>query len=241
MKLFANFISLFKILLPLTCPLCGAETEKGFNNFCPECFKKLPFIDENQPECPGCGGVLDSALAVCSLCLNEKERPWQRGYSVMEYRDAARKLVGMMKYGNSPELARQLGDLIADKVQKLDLDIDMIIPVPLNWRRRLSRGYNQSQLLAEVVGKRLHLPVVNAVRRTGNRSNQARRSRTERHRELRGIFVLRSGVQLKNKHILLLDDVLTTGATLTAVSGELLKSSPASLRVITLARTPRKV
>ncbi len=236
------FISLFKLLLPLPCPLCGAETERGFNSFCPECYKQLPFIDENQPECPGCGGVLDSALAVCSLCLNENERPWLRGYSVLEYRDSARKLVGMLKYGNSPELARQLGGLIADKLQKLDLGTDMVIvPVPLNLRRRLSRGYNQSQLLAEVVGKRLRLPVVNAVKRTGNRSVQARRSRTERHRELRGLFSLRSGVQLADKHILLLDDVLTTGATLSAVSRELLKSKPASLRVITLARTPWKV
>ena len=235
-----SFIQLFNLAVPLGCPLCGAETDAGFNNFCPECYRKLPFIDDTKPVCPGCGGELDSALAVCSLCLNESERPWQRGYSVLEYRDSARKLVSMMKYGNSPELARPLGALLAQKLTKLDLETDMIVPVPLHFRRQWTRGYNQSQLLAEVAGKHLGIPVVNAVKRGGSRSRQAGRNRQERHRALTGIFSLRSNVSLEGRHVLLLDDVITTGATLTAVSRVVLKGKPASLHVITLARTPRK-
>ena len=234
------FIHLFNLAVPLSCPLCGAETEAGFNSFCSECYRKLPFIDDTQPACPGCGGVLDSALAVCSLCLNESERPWQRGYSVLEYRDSARQLVSVMKYSNSPELARPLGNLLAKKLTELALDIDVIVPVPLHFWRQCTRGYNQSQLLAEVAGKRLGIPVVNAVKRIGLRSRQAGRNRQERHRSLKGIFALRSDISLEGKRVLLLDDVITTGATLTAVSRVVLKGKPASLQVITLARTPRK-
>lgn len=235
------FIRLLNTILPLPCPGCGSVYSPGFNRFCPECLNALPFISDEKPLCPGCGGVLDSALAVCTLCLNETERPWIKAYSIMEYRDSAKTLIGKLKYGNSPEIARPLGDLAAEKIINSQIRADMLIPIPLHFSRELARGYNQTDLIAQIAGKKSGLPVVNALKRIHKRSNQAKRNRADRHRQLAGIFALRNNVSLQGKHILLLDDVITTGATLHAAAKVLLKTHPASLSVITIARTPGKL
>ena len=223
--------------LPLPCPACRKKSGKRINSFCDECLGKLPFIGNNASLCPGCGGVLDGTLARCSQCLMEPERPWERAWSVMEYRDYGRDLIRRFKFGNCPELARPLGYLLADRIAECKIQADLIVPVPLHFIRELRRGYNQAGLLAEITGKQCRIDRADILMRRTMRSRQAGRNRKERHRDLEGIFKVRKGVLLSGKRVLLIDDIFTTGATLHAAAAALLEAGPEAVTVLTLART----
>ena len=114
----------------------------------------------------------------------------------------------------------------------------MIVPMPLHFTRLLSRGYNQSLLLAKIAGRKCGIPVKDVLKRKYLRSHQAGRNRSERHKNIAGSMCLKERESVTGKHVLLLDDVFTTGATLHAAAMALKKGKPASIQVITLARTP---
>lgn len=181
---------------------------------------------------------MTGALACCTQCLAEPERPWSRAFTVMHYRGMAGTLIRRFKFYNTPELARALGYLLAEKIRQNKISADMIVPVPLHFTRLFNRGYNQSLLLAQIAGKECGIPVRAVLKRKHLRSHQAGRSRTDRHKELAGSMILKDEFDISGKNILLLDDVFTTGATLHAATLALKKGDPASVKVITLARTP---
>ena len=224
------------ILFP--CPGCGKSSGSGGNAFCESCKAKLEIIPEDAECCPGCGGIISGALACCTQCLAEPERPWQRAYTVMPYKQEAGDFIRRFKFHNTPELARPLGYLLADKIRQNDITADMIVPVPLHFTRLLSRGYNQSLLLAQITGKECGIPVKDVLKRKYLRHHQAGSSRKARHKNIAGSMYLKDRESVAGKHILLLDDVFTTGATLHAAAMALNKGKPSSIQVITLARTP---
>ena len=181
---------------------------------------------------------MTGALAVCDQCLAEAERPWRKAYTLMIYRDHTRHAIHRFKFGNSPELARPFGHLMAEKIIENQLNADFLVPIPLDFMRQFSRGYNQSLLLAEMVSKITGIPTCQPLRRIKRRSRQSGRNRIDRHKELAGNFVLKSPEAVKNRNILLIDDIFTTGATLDAATTTLLSGGAASVTVFTLARTP---
>lgn len=233
-KLFSGF----RNFLPLPCPLCRRGTPVLPNGFCENCLKQLDLIPPDESCCPGCGGRMTGALAVCAQCIAEPERLWLKAYTMMPYRKYAKEAIRSFKFHNRPELARPFGMILADKIISAGIKADLVMGVPLHFMRQFSRGYNQSQLLAEVVASRCHIPAGQPLKRVRKRSHQARRNRNDRHRELAGSFILKSPEMVKNRNILLIDDVLTTGATLHAATNALLTGHPASVTIITLARTP---
>ena len=226
------------ILLP--CPCCGKSSGSRINALCPECLKQLEIIPENVECCPGCGGIMTGALACCDQCLAEPDRPWKRAFTVMPYCGTAGKLIRRLKFYNSPELARPLGYLLAEKIKHNRIEADLIIPIPLHFSRLLSRRYNQSMLLAEIAGRECGIPVREVLKRKQLRSKQSERSRSDRHKELAGTVILKYPEAVSGKRILLLDDVMTTGATLHTAAVALQKANPASITVLTLARTPSR-
>ena len=226
------------ILLP--CPGCGGCSSNGGNSLCPECLKQLEILPADAVCCPGCGGIMTGALACCSQCLAEPERPWKQAFTVMPYSGMAAQLIRRLKFYNAPELARPLGYLLAEKIQQHHIEADFIVPIPLHFTRLLSRSYNQSLLLAQVAGKKCHIPVRQILRRQHLRSRQSERSRSDRHKELAGSMILKRPESVAGKRILLLDDVFTTGATLHAAASALLKAHPESVTVLTLARAPSR-
>ena len=230
-----------KICLPLPCPGCGSNDNTRPNALCKECVRKLSLFPDDANFCPGCGGIMDTPLAVCSQCLIEPDRPWSRAYSLASYQGLTRQLITRLKYHSSPEIARALGYLTGEMILTRQIKADIIVPVPLHFMRRMERGYNQAQLLAKFAGKIAAIPVYDLLTRRHKRSRQATRNRSERHKALSGIFSFNRKISIAGKHILLLDDVFTTGATLHAAAEILLKESPASLQVITAARTPMKL
>ena len=225
-------------ILPLPCPACRSNEADMPNGFCRECREKLMLYPESMQRCPGCGGMMTGALAVCIQCLAEPERPWQKAYSMMPYRGFARNLIRNLKFSKRPELARAFGMLLAENLRQNNISADLIVPVPLHFARQFSRGYNQSQLLADVLSSFCKIPVSQPLRRIRKRSHQSRRNRSDRHRELSGTFILTAPEKVKDRHILMIDDVFTTGATLHAAVKTVMDGSPASVTIITLARTP---
>lgn len=224
--------------LPLPCPWCREGDGGGRNDLCPKCRERLAFIDTSLPGCPGCGGSNCGTLALCPQCLNEPERLWLRAVALLEYRDDAGEMIRSFKFQNRPELARPLGDMLAQKVIASGIDFDLIVPVPLYWRRLWQRGYNQAALLGERIASASGRKQLHVLKRVLRRTQQAQRNRKERHSELAGSFKLIAPQKVKGRTILLVDDVLTTGATLHAAAAELLKAEPLALYVAVLARTP---
>jgi ComF family protein len=148
-------------------------------------------------------------------------------------------MIHHFKYTSIDVLAGPLGELMVQALP-LDLQVDMIVPVPLHWRRKLWRGFNQSELLARPLESRLRVPVVLAIRKCRHTETQASSTPAERRSNLTGAFVLAGPNIVEGKRVLLVDDVLTTGATVTICSALLRRGGAKSVTVLTLARVDRR-
>jgi ComF family protein len=122
----------------------------------------------------------------------------------------------------------------------LERNFDSVIAMPMHWRKRWERGFNQAELLAEPVAKRLGLPLKRNLRRTRHTQAQAGLDEAARRANLRGSFTVVAGEQLSGQHVLLIDDVFTTGATLRAASAALKSAGAARVSALTLARVDRR-
>lgn len=222
----------------LPCPRCHSGDGSGNNCFCPDCLSELPLVDPGA-RCRGCGGELDGALALCSQCLPEADRPWIDAVTVLEYRGEARKLIADFKFRGRVELARPLGILAASAFRAAGFEADFIVPIPLHWTRQLYRGFNQTELLGSIISRELDIPLCPALRRTSRGRKQSTLGRKARLQNLRHRFAVRPGTLPANARVLLLDDVFTTGATLNAAALLLQHAGCGPIRVLTICRTPR--
>ena len=216
------------------CPGCGSAAGRGRNSFCADCRKLLPPIA--APHCPGCGGRLDGILQCCSKCVNIGPRPWREAYAGLEFRGYARDLLLRFKYSNVPELAHPFAELLAEYHPEAAQAADGLVPIPLHYLRYWKRSYNQAELLARELGRHWHLPVLPVLRRVRPVLRQAGLTREQRLSNLKGAFRLRRRPDLAGRRLLVIDDVFTTGATLTAAVKLLQSAGAAEIRVLTLAR-----
>ena len=117
---------------------------------------------------------------------------------------------------------------------------DVIVPMPLHWRKRLQRGFNQAELLGRQVSNRTGIPLVNALKRRKRTDPQAGLTRAQRRTNVAGAFEVRRPADVQGRHVLLIDDVLTTGATASACSAVLKRAGASRVTVLTLARADRR-
>ncbi len=148
-----------------------------------------------------------------------------------------------LKFRRLEYLGVQLGRAVADLLRSELADCDLVVPVPLHWRRFLRRGYNQAAVIARPVAAELDLPVASVLRRRRATPAQSRLRRAERRSNLRDAFSLRrlaftAGVSCIGRRVLLVDDVVTTGTTLETAATELRRAGAASVTALTIARTP---
>jgi ComF family protein len=150
-----------------------------------------------------------------------------------------RRLLYQLKYKGKKEAGYFLGRLLGSRIQKSNLKIpDYIIPVPLHPSKQRRRGYNQSAILARGVSEILGIPVLeNTLKRTSHTQTQTQKGRFERWQNVEAVFECREVQKLKNKHVLLIDDVVTTGATLEAAGSRLLEIEGLTLSLATAAYT----
>ncbi|HTB11849.1 MAG TPA: ComF family protein [Bryobacteraceae bacterium] len=161
-------------------------------------------------------------------------------YTFGSYEETLRELIHLFKYSQIRPLAKPLGALIARAIPR-EHRFDLMIPMPLHWKKRWSRGYNQSELLAREVARRWGVPVANVVRRVKPTAPQAGLSNSKRRLNVRGAFAIRKGQSIKGLRVLLIDDVLTTGATASACARVLKRAGASHVAVAAVARTDRRM
>lgn len=230
------------LLYPPRCLGCGTLVQSDFG-LCGACWRDTPFISGTV--CDSCGqplpGAGDGHRLECDDCL-ARPRPWDRGRAALLYRDKGRALVLALKHGDRQEIARPAALWMAAAARSL-LGPDMLVaPVPLHWGRLFRRRYNQSALLSRHLARAAglaHCP--DLLIRTRRTPPQEDKSTTQRFADLDGAIAphKRRGARMRGRPVLLVDDVMTSGATLSACALACRDGGAASVSVVTLARVAK--
>jgi ComF family protein len=214
--------------IPVCRPCLKAPEPFSADYFCISC--RTPFHN---------GFPLDSE-GRCALCRSGL-RGFDAAYCFGSYEGVLRELIHLFKYGRIATLARPLTDFLTAALPR-DEQFDAIVPVPVHWRRRWSRGFNQAELLGQALARRTGVPVLNALRRGRSTSAQAGLSNQARRKNVTGAFRSRRTSQaLEGKRVLLIDDVMTTGSTATACAIALKRAGAARVALLTVARVDRRM
>jgi ComF family protein len=233
----------FNLVFPEVCRVCGERLQNLSRiPVCPSCLNEpKPFLAEHF--CVDCRAPFLNAFPLdehgrCALCRNGLAG-FDAAYSYGEYEGSLRKLIHVFKYGGVTPLAAEFGRLLSSALPR-EQNFDVIVPLPLHWRKRLERGFNQSEMLAKSVSRRTGIPVARALRRRKHTDSQAGLTRAQRRTNVAGAFEVSRGEVIHGRHVLLIDDVLTTGATVSACSAVLKKAGAKRVTVLTLARADRR-
>jgi len=229
------------VLLPQLCLACGTELG-GAGAVCAECWNKLRFIA--PPLCDGCGLPFefeDAADKICGDCARALPA-FAPARAALRYDDASKKLILGFKHGDRTHAARAFATWMARAGRELIDDCDVVVPVPLHWRRLMLRRYNQAAELARIVAKtggRRYAPL--ALKRTRATESQGGFGRAARARNVAGAFAVppRQRAAIAGRRVLLIDDVVTTGATAAACARSLFKAGAKSVNLLALARVSR--
>ena len=219
---------LLDLISPRLCVVCGNRLAVTEEVVCSKCYLHLPRTDFGHD-------LYENVMAK----LFWGQIKLEKATALFYYEPHAEtvQILYEMKYKNHPEIGVVMGRMMAKELMKSGLfeDIDALVPVPLAKKREHKRGYNQSLELAKGVSEVTHLPIANqVVRRTKFVDSQTHRGRWERNENVEGIFELVDGDSLSGKHVLLIDDVVTTGATIIACAQEMQKASNVRISVLAL-------
>ena len=232
---------LVDLALPNRCVGCrGVIGADGA--LCPACFARLDFI--TAPLCGRCGLPLPSGAGEelsCGACLAQPPR-FAAARAALVYGGLARDVVLMLKHADRTDLARPLAEWLRRAGAPRIDSADLVTPVPLHPRRLARRRYNQAGLLAQALAKQCGLPLSpDLLRRIRATPSQGHLNARQRHQNVRGAFAVRprSAARLKGARVLLVDDVMTTGATLDACAAALLKAGAAAVDALVVARVVR--
>lgn len=233
----------FSLLFPDDCRICGAPLSNVSRiPVCRDCLRKPEPLSADY-FCASCRtpflnpAPLDEQ-GLCLLCRRGL-RGFDCAYSFGAYQGVLRELIHLFKYARIRPLAGPLGEYLAAAIPR-DQTFDAVVPVPLHWRRRWHRGFNQSALLARAVARRYGIPVRAALRRIRATASQAGLTNAGRRSNVAGAFLLRRNYNVTGRRILLVDDVMTTGATAGACAAALKRAGARYVALLTLARVDRR-
>jgi len=229
------------IVLPPRCLKCGATVD-AVGALCADCWPAVAFLA--PPHCAACGLPFEFDLgpdALCGACAGE--RPvFARARAAFRYDDGSKDLILRFKHADRTDSAPAFARWMARAGAALLADADLIVPVPLHWLRLFMRRYNQAALLASALGGLSGKPAVNDLLLRRRRTpSQGGLGALGRQRNVAGAFAVdpRRRSLLHDKRVLLVDDVLTTGATVSACTSALLRAGAGAVDVLTLARVVR--
>ncbi len=216
------------LLYPPLCTSCGLLRPIEQHIFCLDCLHELPetgyhLVADNPFVAHFLGRVHVEAGAAFLF--------FSRG-------SGTQRLLHLIKYNNRPDLITTIGKWYGKKLTEgvLWREVDLIIPVPLHWKKQRIRGYNQSAVFGQAIGEVMRVPChKNALVRLTHDRSLTGMNRLERVGTIGASFAVTNATRLKDKHILLVDDVLTTGATLESCANALVKIPVASIRMVTIA------
>lgn len=234
-------LTLLDAVLPPLCLGCG-EIVATPGALCPACWPRFCFIA--APHCRRCGIPFTRDMGADALCVDCLARPplFRRARAVLVYDDRSRRVVLPLKHGDRTDMARACGAWMARAGAELVAGADLVAPVPLHWRRLFTRRYNQAALLARMIARDGAAALAPDLLRRGRwTGSQAGLKAVERRRNVGKAFDVhpRWLAKLKGCTVLLVDDVLTTGATVDACARALQRAGAAHVDVLTLARVVR--
>jgi ComF family protein len=237
-------IAVDSLLFPATCPVCGVGTDGPA--FCPDCRREL--LGAAGPTCPRCAmpvGPHADLLGGCSECRGQS-LGFDRAIALGPYQGPIRHLCLKLKHEPNAWMARWLAELVVEgRSEALRLELSAnpdawVVPIPLHWRRRLIRGYDQAEALASGMARPLRLKVRSPLRRIRATPKLAMVGRTERSEIMRQAFQARPSPKLQGRTILLVDDILTTGATCGSAARALKRAGASRVVVVVVARAEGK-
>jgi ComF family protein len=193
-----------------------------------------------QPACEKCAGPVVTNGAPCPWCRGEGVYPFKYIARLGRFGDPLRPVIHAMKYRGGWPLARRVAERMAEQtsVRKILEEADVLVPAPLHWMRQIARGYNQADVLARGLGRASgkKIKIIQAVRRVRRTVSQtAITSRTEREENVRDAFAAKLSRAVMGKRVVVVDDVMTTGATIQGVARALLELEPESICAVVVA------
>jgi competence protein ComFC len=229
---------LVSLLYPLSCVGCAAPVESG-EQLCAQCMDDAPRL--RAPFCERCSQPFPGAITDSFTCENCHDRVLHFDAAVSSYRSrgVVREVMHNFKYGKQLHLRHPLGRWLCESLDDPRLAgkaFDYIVPVPLHPARERERGFNQAEIRARALGRRSGLPVRALLRRVRYTTTQTQFDRHQRMENLAGAFRLRRGADVQDCQVLLVDDVLTTGSTLSECAAVLKHAGALSVHAATAAR-----
>lgn len=227
------FRDLLHLLMPRICPICGNRLMGSDVCLCVPCRAKLHYLGQGTGEK---ANISPTSKLFWGLL------PIERATSYVYYGQGtiSHNILIHIKYRHQPHLAVEMGQMMAQELLPQDFfqGIDYLVPVPLHWRRLLRRGYNQSERIAQGVSNITGIPVLtDVVSRIKNNQTQTHLNKQEREKNVESIFRAQHTKRLRNKHLLIIDDVMTTGSTIISCGREITKAEPTvTVSVLTLGR-----
>ena len=229
--------ALTSLLYPPHCARCRVETPAGAH-LCASCAGQARKIE--APFCQRCSEPFDGAIDGAFTCSNCQGRALHFDCAISRYlsRGVVRDFIHRFKYERHLYLRHPLVDWLAETLEdeRLRAPFDAFVPVPLHAARFRERDFNQAALLAELLARRAHKPVLHALRRVRYTTTQTRLDRQARMENLRDAFRVLQTSAVQNRHLILVDDVFTTGSTVDECARILRAAGAASVRVVTVAR-----
>jgi ComF family protein len=224
--------------LPPLCASCRAPLGNP-GGLCPACWSRVSFIAPPYCERLGIPFAYDPGPGILSMEAIADPPAFGRARAAVRYDDVARDLVHRLKYGDRLDLAGTMGGWMARAGRQLIAEADAVLPVPLHWRRLWGRRFNQAAALARVVAATGALPVLTgALKRVRATPQQVGLTRSERAANVQGAFAVAadSKAMIAGKRLILVDDVLTSGATIDACARALLRAGAHNVDVLVFAR-----
>ena len=213
------------VFYPKICQICQIDLHLNERQLCLSCNYDLPYIGQNKNDLVKLEQLFWGRVKV------------ERVFSLLNYQrgNTAQHILHQLKYHKKKKLGFHFGHVLGGIIDS-DKKIDAILPVPLHPKKKRLRGFNQSYEIANGIAQSLHIPVTEKyLKRVAHNASQTKFTKYERWDNVRRIFSVNKGNELVNKHVLLVDDVLTTGATLEACVLELLQIKNCSVSIATLA------
>lgn len=236
--IFEKFLSFF---IPHRCLVCREEVLSK-NTLCSKCWPKLSFI--SQPFCEACGLPFDFEIeknTLCGSCL-EKRPSFDKARAAFHYGGASKDLILKFKHGDATELAPAFANWLSTAGRDFLAEAEVFVPIPLHWTRLLKRRYNQAALLSRhlsLIREKPHRPL--GLKRIRATSSQGGLSKLQRRQNVEGVFYVPESESnyIKGKKVVLVDDVFTSGATISSAARALKNAGAESVFALTVARVTK--
>ena len=236
-KIWSKILDFF---VPPVCIYCRKRVQDAYA-ICSECFQKISFLDE--PCCDDCGAPLCYENSICTYCLGtlENKKHYDKLRAIFNYDDFSKMSILALKHGDAAYVAKFFANLMYARYKKIFEEADVILYVPIHFKRLLKRHYNQAALIARVIGQRADKKVShgNLIRVKNTKAQQG--DMRSRKRNVKNAFKVKNPELLQGLSVVLIDDVFTTGATLNECSRVLKESGVLTVICCTMARAFQNV